>query len=384
MIRYLTAGESHGKALTVIIEGVPAGLKISKKYIETELQKRKQGYGRGPRQKIETDEIEILSGIRFGETIASPIAILLKNKDFINWQDKMNPEENIPNDYSPLTCPRPGHADHAGIIKYNFQDIRNVLERSSARETAMRVVVGAIAKKILTSCKIKISSYVYSIGSIYSELTETNINNIEKAKNNSELGVIDKKTEKEMITEIDKAQSAGVTLGGKFRIVVNGVPTGLGSYVHWDRKLDANIAKSIMSIQAIKGVDFGLGFKSAELSGDKIHDSFTINHNKDNDAKNYFIKRVTNNSGGIEGGMTNGESIIVNVAMKPIPTMKSPLQSYDINTKKEQTSFYERSDVTAVTAASVIGESVVAVDIVNAILERFGADTMKDLQSRIK
>ncbi|OGI06128.1 MAG: chorismate synthase [Candidatus Margulisbacteria bacterium GWF2_35_9] len=371
MIRYLTAGESHGKALTVIIEGVPAGLEISTEYIETELKRRKQGYGRGGRQQIETDEIEILSGIRFGKTIASPITILIRNKDFENWTKIMEPMAEVPDDYENMTIPRPGHADYAGVMKYGFEDIRNVLERSSARETAMRVVVGSFAKKILEEIGVGITSYVTNIGGVKIVEDLQDILEINKRKKKSQVMTVDSTIEKKMINAIDKAKADGLALGGEVRVVTSVMPIGLGSYVQWDRKLDANIAKAVMSIQAIKGVAIGMGFEVANKTGDKVHDPFLLEDN--------YIVRDSNNAGGIEGGMSNGEPIIVTAAMKPIPTMKKPLASVNLATDEITNTFYERADVCAVPACSVVCEHVVAIELANALLEKFGGDSMEEL-----
>jgi len=375
MIRYLTAGESHGKGLTVIIEGVPAGLEISKDYIESELKRRKQGYGRGGRQQIETDEIEILSGIRFGRTIASPIAILLRNKDFENWTEIMEPMAEIPADYEDMATPRPGHADYAGVMKYGFEDIRNVLERSSARETAMRVVVGAFAKKVLEDIGVQITSYVTNIGGVKLEEDLQDLEEINKRKKNSKVMTVDKALEKKMIKAIDKANADGLALGGEVKVVTSVMPVGLGSYVQWDRKLDANIAKAVMSVQAIKGVEIGMGFEVANNTGDKVHDPFLLEED--------HIVRESNNAGGIEGGMSNGEPIIVTAAMKPIPTMKTPLASVNLVTDESVTTFYERADVCAVPACSVICEHVVAIELVNALLDKFGGDSMAELTGEL-
>ncbi|MDD5457349.1 MAG: chorismate synthase [Candidatus Margulisbacteria bacterium] len=368
MIRYLTAGESHGKALTVIIEGVPAGLEISINDLQAELKRRKTGYGRGGRQKIETDEIEILSGVRFGKSTGSPISIILFNKDFENWSELMAVKDKKPKGYKAITIPRPGHADYAGFIKYNLGDIRDVLERSSARETAMRVVAGAISKKILEVAKIQLTAYVYNIGGVEISRLVTDIKTIRKLSAKSECLTVDGKIEEKMKKRIDEAQRKGVSVGGKIMVVAENVPVGLGSYVQWDRKLDACLAKAIMSVQAIKGVEFGLGFESAELTGNSVHDEFCIVKGN--------VSRKTNNAGGIEGGMSNGQPIIIKAVMKPIPTMKTPLSSVDLKTKKTLPSFFERADVCAVPAAAVVCENVVALELASALLEKFGGDSI--------
>ncbi len=374
MIRYLTAGESHGKGLAVIIEGVPAGLEITEEEIMVDLKRRKLGYGRGGRQKIETDQIEVLSGIRFGKTMASPIALIVINKDFANWEAKMSSFNERPEGCEPITVPRPGHADFAGFNKYKFDDIRNILERSSARETTMRVAVGGFAKKILKTLGVEIASYVDGVGSVSLARNEIGIEEIRK-NTTSQLATLNSNTENEMMADIDKAVKQGVSLGGTFTVVVEGLPIGLGSYVQWDRKLDAILAKAVMSIQAIKGVEFGLGFEVAKLTGDKAHDEFQLENNN--------ITRKTNNAGGVEGGMSNGQPLIIRAAMKPIPTMRTVLKSVDLVTLEEKDSFFERADVCAVPAAAVVAESVVALELVNAILEKFGGDSMAELISRV-
>lgn len=371
MLRYLTAGESHGKALSVIIEGVPAGLQLSVEDIQQQLIRRKQGYGRGPRQKIETDDIEILSGVRHGKTIASPISIVLKNKDASNWKGIMDVDGNPPEDYQPISIPRPGHADYAGMRKYEFDDIRNVLERSSARETAMRVVAGAIARNVCEAAGVQFASYVDSIGGVILTEYPEDVDTINRVVSRSKVRTTDPETEKNMIKTIDDAMKDGVSLGGTFVVVANGLPVGLGSYVQWDRKLDARLSRAVMSIQAIKGVEFGLGFKSAILPGDKVHDEFRM--------VDEIVERTTNHAGGIEGGMTNGQPLVLRAAMKPIPTMKSPLQSIDLVDSSEVTSFYERADVCAVPAAAVVAENVVAIEIANALIDRYGGDTISQL-----
>ncbi len=376
MLRYLDAGESHGKALCVIVDGVPSGLPLSAPAIQEFLQARKQGYGRGGRQKIESDHVEILSGVRFGKTIGSPISLLLRNEDYANWQSIMDPEASAPGDYQPITTPRPGHADYAGYVKYQTGDIRDVLERSSARETAMRVAVGAIATLFLGQLGIQTISYVLSIGSALIREEHYDTATIANLISKSDCRTIETEAENQMKNEIDEAARAGTSLGGRIMVVVAGVPIGLGSHTQWDRKLDANIARAVMSVQAIKAVEFGLGAKSADLPGDQVHDSFGVAQGT--------IVRASNHAGGIEGGMSNGQPIIVKAAMKPIPTMKNPLQSVDLTTKQAVPSFFERADVCAVPAAAVVCEGVVAIEIANALLEKFGGDSLSEIQSRIQ
>jgi len=313
MIRYLTAGESHGKGLYSIIDGFPSGLHIDKNYINNELSKRQSGFGRGNRMNIESDKIEILSGIKFNVTTGSPITLFIENKDYKNWIYKTKEETRI-------TRPRPGHADLSGIIKYDSDDCRDILERASARETAIRCAVGGIAKLLLKEFNVHLISYVIEIGNIKA----TNVlNNLQPVIEKSELRCADPKAEKKMIKRIIDARTNGDTLGGVFEVVVFNVPVGLGSFTQWDKKLNGKIAQTLMSIQAIKGVEIGLGFNSARVSGSKFHDEITYK-------KNIGFKRLSNNAGGIEGGMSNGENIIIRAAMKPIATLAKPLRSVDI------------------------------------------------------
>ena len=338
MLRFLTAGESHGPALVAILEGCPANLLLSEEEINRELERRQQGYGRGKRMKLEKDKVEITSGVRAGKTIGSPIALRITNRS-TELFDKT------------ITRLRPGHADLAGAVKYNQKDIRNILERASARETAVKVAVGDIAKKLLAEFRINVFSEVLQIG---------------KAKNKTEW----KKA-------IDRAAEEGNTLGGIFEITVTGAPVGLGSHVHWDRRLDGNLARAVMAIPAIKGVEIGLGFGVASLPGSKVHDEIFYSP-----GKGYY--RATNNAGGLEGGMTNGEPIIIRAAMKPIATLKKPLKSVDLVSKKVCEALVERSDVCAVEPAAVIGEAVAALEIANALLEKFGGDAVEDLKASYK
>ena len=403
-LRYLTSGESHGQALTCIIDGVPSNLSLSSKDLDKDLARRQKGYGRGGRMKIETDHAQILSGVRHGKTIGSPITLLINNKDWENWQDIMSPDNSpIP----PLnkggqggvivTRPRPGHADLAGAIKYDTRDIRNILERSSARETAARVSAGAIAKKFLAEFNIHVISYVIEIGGIraFSGLqNEKNLLSLFKQAETSLVRCPDKNIEKKMIATIDNAMKKGDTLGGVFEVMVLGVPVGLGSYSQWDRKLDAKLAFALMSVQAIKGVEIGLGFEMSRRFGSQVMDEIYYRARKRGSAEArksselpnfqaselYGFYRKTNNAGGIEGGMSNGMPIIIRAAMKPIPTLKTPLSSVDIITKKPLKAAYERSDVCAVPAASVIGEAVTAITIADSLLSKFGGDSMEEVK----
>jgi chorismate synthase len=389
MIRYLTAGESHGKALVGILEGMPAGVQIFAEYINHQLWRRQQGYGRGGRMKIETDKVEILSGVRFGKTIGSPIALMIPNKDWKNWTERMS----IDGDgtaIEKITIPRPGHADYSGAVKYGFDDLRNVIDRASARETAMRVALCTIIRKFLEDNGIFIGSHVLSIGSAVmknrtkidqkiSKLISTEPCTAYKVAEEADKSVVrmlDKSTEIKAITEIKKVKKAGDTLGGIFEVIVTGVPIGLGSYVQYDRKLDSQFAQALMSIQAVKGVEIGDGFANAIKFGSQVHDEFTLKNDK--------IIRITNRAGGLEGSVTNGEIIVIRAAMKPIATLAKPLKAVDLATNKLVESRYERSDVCAVPAASVIGEAVIAPVLANAFLEKFGGDSMEEIKKSYK
>lgn len=373
MIRYLTAGESHGPAISGILEGMPANVPINFENVQHELQRRMQGFGRGGRMRIETDRIETLSGIRFSKTLGSPISFLIRNKDWENWQDEMAVESGKPG--KEFTKPRPGHADLSGSQKYKFDDLRNVLERSSARETAMRVAVGAFVKELLYAFDIQIFSHIIQIGSVKAneEKIKDNLKgDINKLADASEVRCLDPDAEIHMIELIKETKSAGDTLGGVIQLIIRKVPSGLGSYVHWDRKLDSQLTAAIMSINAIKGVQIGPGFGSAHLPGSQFHDEIYYKNNK--------YRRKTNNAGGIEGGMSTGEDIVIHIMKKPIPTLMKPLESVDIKTKESFKAHKERSDITAVPAAGVIAEAVVAPVIANNLLEKFGSDTLDDIK----
>ncbi|GAB6183914.1 chorismate synthase [Thermodesulfovibrio hydrogeniphilus] len=376
MLRYLTAGESHGKGLLGIIEGMPAGVVISKEEIDRELKRRQQGYGRGGRMKIESDEVEILSGIRWGKTLGSPISLFIKNRDWSNWEKGMSSDPQDKESIPPVTRPRPGHADLAGFLKYNHDDIRNVLERSSARETAIRVAIGAVAKQLLKHFNIKIGSFVTSIGFAKKDIETAMLSSqallelSEKAEN-SKVRCPFEEYEEEFISAVDTAIKKGDSIGGSFVVFATDVPVGLGSYVHWDRKLDGKIAQGFMSIQAIKAVEIGDGVKLGVRFGSEVMDEIFYEEGR-------FL-RNTNHMGGIEGGMTNGMPVIVKATMKPIPTLRKPLRSVDIFSKESVEAAYERSDICAVPAASVIGEAVLAWHIAEAILEKFGGDSIEEV-----
>lgn len=369
MLRYFTAGETHGKCLTVIVEGVPAGVTISLDKINKQLAKRQKGHGRGGRMLIEKDTAEILSGVRGGVTLGSPIAMRIENRDWENWSEIMGTEHS--NGEKAVEFPRPGHADLSGGMKYNHHDLRNVLERASARETAARVAVGALVMQIVEPFGIEFGSHVVSIGDIY-DTAEVFGEEFFERVDNSPVGFGDAEAEKKAMAYIDKIKESGESCGGVVETIVSGVPVGLGSYVHYDRKLDAKLAFSVMSIQAIKGVEIGMGFTAAETCGSGVHDEIIYNNG---------FQRKTNNAGGIEGGMSNGEPIIVRAAMKPIPTLYNPLNTVNIKDKSEHKASVERSDACAVPACAVIVESAVAFEIANAFVEKFGGDCMEDIKA---
>lgn len=376
MLRYLTAGESHGPALVAVIEGLPAGLDLTAEYIDAQLVRRQGGYGRGARMKIEADAVRFLSGVRGGTTLGSPLTMYIDNKDWANWSQSMSPDPGAQAEERPVTRPRPGHADLAGALKYGHRDIRNVLERSSARETAARVAVGTVARKLLDQLDVDITGHVVQIGGISAGAGGLSLAELKEKAAASQLLCADEQAEQEMIAGIDKARDSGDSLGGVFEIRVGGVPPGLGSHVQWDRKLDARLAAALMSIQAVKGVEVGLGFAAAAREGSQVQDE--IFYEKDRD----FYRR-TNRAGGIEGGMSNGEEIVLRAAMKPIPTLYRPLQSVDLITKKPFAASVERSDVCAVPAACVVGEAVTAWELACACMEKFGGDSMDELRRNV-
>lgn len=383
MLRFLTAGESHGKALIAMLEGLPAGLAVDFDRITAELRRRQGGYGRGRRMAIESDRAEALSGIRHGVSTGAPIALMIPNKDWENWQRTMyvGPEQPLDAsgaDRPVVTRPRPGHADLAGVVKYGHDDIRNVLERASARETAARVAIGAIARQLLDHLGVDIVSHVVSIGSVALPdalaLTYTHVRAIDA---DAPLHCADALVEQAMIAEIDRARDAGDTMGGSFEVIAHDVPPGLGSYVQWDRKLDGRLAQAMMSIPAIKAVGIGRGPAAATLPGSRLHDE--ILPPPGSTRPTVGVSRPTNNAGGLEGGVTNGEDLRVMGYMKPIATLMKPLRSVDITTMAESPAAIERSDVCAVPAAAVVGEAMVAVVLADAALEKFGADTVEEL-----
>lgn len=381
--RFLTAGESHGPALTAIVEGMPANVPLLAEQVDTHLARRQKGYGRGGRMKIETDRATFSAGVRHGLTIGSPITMTVANTDYASWGDVMNPAPVEPYAHDsvktrPIQIPRPGHVDWAGGVKYHsVDDMRNILERASARETTMRVAVGGVARALLEACGIFLGSHVVEIGGITAPVVSRppahEINTIADA---SEVRCLDTSLEERMKARIDEAQTAGDTVGGVFEVIVDGLPVGLGSHVHWDRKLDGRLAGALMSIHAMKGVEIGLGFEAARLSGSQVHDPFVLGDP---------LARTSNNAGGLEGGVTNGEPLVCRVAMKPISTlMKKPLPSVNVVTGEETTAHVERSDYCAVPAAGVVGEAMVAMVLADALIEKFGGDTLEELQERIE
>lgn len=388
MIRYLTAGESHGPGLTGIVEGLPAGLSITEDEIAEHLARRQKGYGRGGRMAFEKDRAIIQSGLRFGKTMGSPVALYMENrafaKDDANWPVVMNKETEAEG-IEKITLPRPGHADLVGTQKFRFDDIRPVIERSSARETAMRVACCTFARKFLKELGIEIGGHVLRIGSIgfdswdavrkrTEKLIESGAESIYREADTSDVRCLDEDLSAQMREEIKVRRKEGSSLGGHYEIVITGLPAGLGSYTHWDKKLDGQIAQAIMGTQAMKGVEIGLGFESGARPGHEVHDEIT--HNGDT------FRRRTNRSGGIEGGMTTGMPVIVRGVMKPIPTMLNPLGTVDLETKESTETRYERSDVCALPRAVVVAESVLAPVLANAILEKFGGDSMEEIKER--
>jgi chorismate synthase len=372
-LRFLTAGESHGRGLLSILEGIPSGLPLSAEDIDRELKRRQQGYGRGGRMKIEQDRAIIMSGVRWGKTIGSPLSLLIENRDWGNWLEGMSADAAHEGSISPVTKPRPGHADLSGAMKYCHKDVRNILERSSARETAARVAAGAVAKKFLSEFCISVGSYVVRIGSV--SLPESMEDEYPESFQRAEASAVrcpDDSTSVRMIELIDLARQKGDTLGGIFRVVISGVPAGLGNHIQWDKRLNARLMMAVSSIQAIKGVEIGLGFRTAERFGSEVMDEIAY-------AASGFI-RNTNNAGGIEGGISNGMPIIIRAAMKPIPTLKKPLRSVDLVTREAIEAAYERSDTCAVPAASVIAESMAALCIADAMLEKFGGDCIDETE----
>jgi chorismate synthase len=382
MVRFLTAGESHGRALIVILEGIPAGLSLDLDAITRELRRRQGGYGRGRRMVIESDAAQILSGVRAGQTIGSPIAMMIENRDWANWQYTMRVTEEPPADAggarrAPVTRPRPGHADLAGVAKYGRSDVRDILERASARETAARVAAGAIARQLLAHTGVGLTSHVFTIGSAgLPPDTHVPFELAAALPDDSPVRCVDPAIAQQMIAGIDAAKEAGDTLGGAFEVIASGVPVGLGSYVQWDRKLDGRLGQALMSIPAIKAVGIGLGPAVAARPGSRVHDEIVPDPSGTHVTG---VSRPSNNAGGLEGGVTNGEDVRVSAWMKPISTLMKPLRSVDLTTMTESPAAIERSDVCAVPAAAVVGEAMVALVLADALVDRYGGDTIADL-----
>ena len=374
-LQFLTSGESHGKGLLGILDGLPAGFEISEKYIDRQLKRRQMGHGRGGRMKIEKDHAQLWGGVRHGKTLGSPVGILIDNLDWKNWTKKMSVEP-VEEKIKPVTLPRPGHADLAGVHKYDFDDIRNILERSSARETTMRVALGSVCRKLLEDVGIHIGSRVVQIHNIKDkseyQLTPNIMNDRADA---SPVRCLDSNTEKEMVDVIDKAKASGDSVGGIFEVIATGVPYGLGSYTQWNNKLQARISTMMMSINAFKGIEIGSGFKSASQFGSKVHDEIGYENGK--------YTRYTNNAGGIEGGMSNAQPIVLWMSMKPISTLIKPLRSVDIVSHEEKNAHKERTDSCAVPAASVVSESMLCITLLDALLEKFGGDSIGQLKSHM-
>lgn len=379
--RFLTSGESHGKCLNAIIEGIPAGIRIKTSVINEDLARRQVGYGRGGRMKIEKDTVEIKSGVRFGKSTGAPICLEIKNKDFENWQEVMNTEHQ---DYpaqetlkkieeKSFTTVRPGHADYAGSIKYNFTDLRNVLERSSARKTAIEVAVGSVAKQILKEFGIMGFSHVIQIGNVKLDFYPKTYTLIKEKAEKSDVRCADDLTTDRMRNAIDEAAQAGDTLGGKFEVIFGNLPVGLGSYVHWDRCLDGRLAQAVMSIPAVKAVEIGAGVDAASLKGSQMHDEIFV--------KNKNVYRHTNNAGGLEGGMTNGEALVIKGTMKAIPTMRKPLATVDIEDMQPASAHFERSDTCAVPACAVVAEARIAIILADELLTKIGGDNFVEMKA---
>ena len=379
-----TAGESHGRGLVTLVEGVPAGLSLlADRDIDPELKRRQGGYGRGGRMLIEQDRAEFLSGVRLGETLGSPISLVIWNRDWENWQQVMSAAPVAADDdvaAKAVHLPRPGHADLVGVLKYNRQDARDILERASARETTARVAAGAIAKRLLQECGISVGSHVVMLGGIDATLPAELPADLNAAVDSSPVRTLDKNAEQRMIEAIDAAKAAGDTLGGCFEVVVQGLPVGIGSHVSWDRKLDGRIAQALMSIQAMKGVEIGMGFEAARRPGSQVHDVIEADANAE---RGGGYKRATNRAGGVEGGMTTGGPLIARVAMKPLSTLMRPMQTVNLRTGERGDAVTERSDVVALAAAGVVGEAMVAIVIADALLEKFGADALSELRRNL-
>jgi chorismate synthase len=369
MLRFLTAGESHGPCLTAIVEGLPAGLDVDVEAIDRDLARRQGGYGRGGRMKIERDKVDVLGGVLYGKTTGAPISLRIENRDWANWRERW-----AAGDLPKLTVPRPGHADYAGMVKYGLDDARPILERASARETAARVAVGALAKLLLAEFDVAVGSVVAEIGGVAAQVPDLEWSELWARAEESDVRCPDTKAADRMRERIDAAREAGDSLGGVFVVAAIGVPVGLGSHVQWDRRLDARLAQAVMSIPAIKGVEIGPAFENARRPGTQVHDEF------ERVGATRRVARASNRAGGIEGGMTNGEPVVVRAAMKPIPTTVTPLRSVDLATGEEAATQYQRSDVCAVPAASVVGEAMVAWVLADALVEKLGGDSVEEMK----
>ena len=380
MLRFTTAGESHGPALVSILEGMPAGVPLLDEHVNADLARRQQGYGRGRRMQIETDTVEFLSGVRAGETIGSPIAMLIRNRDWKNWQEIMDPAPRA-DDPAPrkrvVTRPRPGHADLVGMLKYDRADARDILERASARETTARVAAGAVCRRLLADLGVRIASHVVHLGGIDARRPDSLPEDLNGAVDASPLRTLDADAEAVMVERIDAAKRAGDTLGGICEVICDGVPVGLGSHVSWDRKLDGRLAAALMSIPAVKGVEIGLGFDASRRPGSEVHDEIELAPGR---AGAGHVRRRSNRAGGLEGGITTGEPLVMRVAMKPISTLMRPLETIDVATRTPAKAVAERSDVTAVPAMGVIAEAMVAFVVAQAVLEKFGGDSFEELK----
>ena len=384
---FRTAGESHGRGLVAIVEGVPAGLSLSAgRDIDPELRRRQGGYGRGGRMQIEQDRAEALSGIRLGETIGSPIALLIWNRDWENWKTAMAaeaPDASVPeSDLRRVHLPRPGHADLVGVLKYGRDDARDILERASARETTARVAAGAVAKALLRELGVSIGSHIVRLGPVEAAPPETWPADLNEAVDDSPLRTLDREAEARMVEAVDAAREAGDTLGGVFEVVATGVPAGLGSYVAWDRRLDGRLAGALMSIQAMKGVEIGLGFEAARRHGSAVHDEIAFDPAW-SIRRTGGYKRLSNNAGGLEGGITTGAPVVARVAMKPLSSLMQPLRSVDLRTKERADAIRERSDVAALAAAGVVGEAMVAIVLADAMLEKLGGDSLAETRRNL-
>ena len=373
MLRYLNGGESHGKGLIAVLEGVPSGLPLTADDINRDLSRRQKGYGRGGRMRIEQDRVDFWSGVRKGSTLGTPITLHVSNRDWENWKDIMSPEPGPPVTEKVVTCPRPGHADLVGAIKYNHRDIRNVLEKASARETAIRVAVGGVAKRLLAEFGMQVYSYTVEIGGVKASTEGLTTEQAFQQAEASDVRCPDAKSSALMVERIREAKHKGDTLGGIFEVIVTNPPLGLGSYAQWDRRLTGRLAMALMSIQAMKGVEVGMGFEAARRFGSEVHDEIFY------DQKAGFI-RGGNNAGGLEGGITNGQPIVLRTAMKPIATLYTPKKSVDIQTKEPVEATIERSDICTVPAAGVVGEAVVAYELAAAMVEKFGGDTLDEMR----